>query len=198
MVMLNDSLLVLFPGAKVFRDFIVGDNAIQFWNPALGTQPTSEQLAAVTQEQVERAKLVPGVDTSTVAGAKQLITARRYQVEVAGISIEGQQISSERDEIGHWYPRFANAYGYINNDPFALAANPTGEYPYKPKSGAPVIFTATQVIRAYQCLSWYINTCFGVEKYLFDLLDADTPVANVLAAMDAAWPQREFTWVPPS
>jgi hypothetical protein len=129
--------------------------------------------------------------------AKQTISNRRYEVEVSGISIEGQSISSERDEIGHWYPRFANAYGYINNDPFALAANPTGEYPYKPKNGAPVIFNASQVIRAYQCLSWYINTCFGVEKYLFDLLDADTPVANVLAAMDSAWPQREFTWTPP-
>lgn len=158
-------------------------------------QATAEQRAAaqviVDGWNWERPEL------NSVALAKAHISQERYSKETAGISIEGQLVSSERDEIGHWYPRFANAYGFLNDDPFSKAANPTGQYPYKPKQGNPTILTAMQVVRAYQCLSWYINMCFAVEKTLCDMLDAGTPIQAVLDAMPAAWPQREFMWSPP-
>jgi hypothetical protein len=158
-------------------------------------QATDEQRAAakaiVDSWNWERPEL------NSVALAKAHISNERYAKEISGISIEGQLVSSERDEIGHWYPRFANAYGFLNDDPFSKSANPTGQYPYKPKQGSPTILTAMQVVRAYQCLSWYVNMCFAVEKTLCDMLDAGTPIEVVLDAMPAAWPQREFMWSPP-
>lgn len=60
MVTMHEAILTLFPTAKPLQDFILvsSDNGIEItkWNPALGTQPTAEQLAAVTQEQVDAAK----------------------------------------------------------------------------------------------------------------------------------------------
>ncbi len=191
MVALHEVIKTLYPDAESLADYLVANDGngavIIHWNPALGTQPTEQELAAA--EAATELRLI-----------KQRITATRYEKEIAGISIEGQAISSERDEIGHWYPRFANAYGWLNADPFSLAANPTGEYPYKPKQGNPTVFNATQVVRAYQCLSWYVNTCFATEATLFGMLGTGTTVAemNAILDADAVWPQREFTWIPPS
>ncbi len=185
--MRSDAAAILISmGYVLDRDFIAvqeGSGVRVDWY-AQSPMPTEAEIDAIGEQ-------LP------VIRAKQRISAARYAQEIAGISIEGQPISSERDEIGHWYPRFANAYGILNNDPFALASNPTKEFPYKPKNGRPTILTAQQVVRAYQCLSWYVNTCFGIEKALFDMLDAGTPIEAVLDAMPSQWPQREFTWEAP-
>lgn len=153
-----------------------------------------------TEEQRAAAQTIVDNWNEPLESVKARITSIRYEKEIAGISIEGQSISSDRDEIGHWYPRFANAYGILTSDPFALAANPTGEFPYKPKRGTGAIFNAAQMVRAYQCLSWYINTCFATEIQLHAMLGTGTTVAEMNAILDAGavWPQREFTWIPPS
>lgn len=56
MVALADAVFVLFPNAAPLVDYVVSDAGsgpfISHWNEALGPQPTAEQLAAVTEQQV--------------------------------------------------------------------------------------------------------------------------------------------------
>lgn len=126
---------------------------------------------------------------------KEHVAALRYDRETMGIVVDGQLISSHRDEIGHWYPRFSNAYGWLNNDPISLAGNPDGIYPYKPRGGGPVILNAQQVMRCYDRLAWYINACFGAEKIIGDAIDASTTPEQldaIEATLHQYWPPREF------
>jgi len=67
MVTLVEALQVLFPTARAEngpggRDYAIADDGsgpqIVYWNPALGTQPTPAELAAVTQAQVDAARAV--------------------------------------------------------------------------------------------------------------------------------------------
>lgn len=141
----------------------------------------------------------PGPDLATTEGVKAFISSRRYAREVGGIWMQGQSISTARDETGHWFPRFYDAMLWLSGDPAVRGINPEGVYPYKPKNGEPVILTAGQVMRAYQCMAWYINACFASEKQLYALLDARIPLADVVMATDAdeSWPQNQFKWEPP-
>ncbi len=176
----------LVPGIDFSKDVIVKDDGtgpfIAQWN--------RQDIAQPTQEQIE--SIMPLAQFSL---AKHRLSAIRYEKETAGFTIEEQLISSHRDEIGHWYPRFASAYGYLTNDAMAVAANPTGQYPYKPRGGDPVVLTASQAVRAYQCLSWYINMCFAVEVQGVAMLEAGMTIEQVMAALQ--WPQREFMWEAP-
>ena len=56
-----DAIAVLYPNINMVRDFVLTDEGngpfISYWSESLGPQPTAEQLAAVTQEQVDAAKL---------------------------------------------------------------------------------------------------------------------------------------------
>jgi len=198
MVSVPRAIGFLFPAAIPLSSYVVSDDGtgpkITYWSPSLGKQPTQAELDAVTQEQVDAARKVPGFDIRTIEGCKKLISAIRYENETAGIEIEGQQFSTERDEIGHWYPRFSNAWGWLNNDPVSRKGNPGGIYPYKPKKGKPVILTPEQVIRAYDRVAFYINSCFGVESYLYGLLDAGTPVEQVTGMLTQVWPTRQYLW----
>lgn len=160
-------------------------------------QGLTEQVAAL-QAQLDALLNPPGPDLSTVEGAKQYITNERYAKETGGITVGGQFVSTERDEIGHWFPRFYDALMWTNGDPAVRAINPDGQYPYKPKDHEPVILSAAQVMRAYQCMAWFINQCFAVEDTLYNSLNAATPIADVLAEIPAAWPQTAFEWTPPA
>lgn len=172
---------------------VIGDDGsgptISRWDAALGPQPTAEQLAAVTQEQVDRAKLVPGVDTSTVAGAKQLITAIRYQKESAGIYVGEQLVTTFRDEMPIWQ-------GFLLD--IALRPGVTTSFEYKPRGGTNTTLTVAQVQRCYECFAWYVIACFATERYLIGLLETST-VQEVLALLDSGsvWPQTTFEWVAP-
>lgn len=179
MVTTVDKLLFLFPSAQPFRDFAVDETGSVIWWNLEAPQPTIEELDSVG----------PLVNSRN---AKQALSTLRYDKETQGISIEGQRISSERDEIGHWYPRFASAYAYLQGD---ASTNPTGQYPYKPKDGDPVILTAAQSVRAYQCLAWYINACFATEAIGVAMLAQGIPLTQILAALQ--WPQTTFTWEAP-
>ena len=134
---------------------------------------------------------------STTA-AKQAISSLRYNHETGGITIGGQPISSARDEIGHWYPRFANAQEWLANDSSAVAFNPSGVYPYKPKGGDPSSLSAAQVVRAYMCLSWFVNACFATEEYFYSLVNASDGTKPALDDIIASvsWPQNIFEWEP--
>lgn len=61
MINLHEVLSSLFPNGKLDVDWtIVGSpvgQTISFWNDALGPQPTQEQIDAVTQEQIDSARL---------------------------------------------------------------------------------------------------------------------------------------------
>lgn len=156
--------------------------------------PLQSQVAEL-QAQLDAILNPPGPDLSTVAGAKAYISSERYTKETAGFTVGEQFISTERDEIGHWFPRFYNALMWTQGDAYTRAGNPDGLYPFKPKGHAPTVLTAAQVMRAYECMAWYVNQCFAVEAQLYGQLDAGTPIATVLDSI--VWPQSAFTWEPP-
>lgn len=60
MVSIADALTVLYPDAEPLVDYEVMDSGtgefISFWAQSLGPQPTPEQLAAVTEQQVTDAR----------------------------------------------------------------------------------------------------------------------------------------------
>lgn len=77
MVSKDDALNVLYPDAvdrswRLYGEF--GNESIEYWNPALGTQPTQAQLDAVTQTQVDAAKL-----TKLRTAAKQIHLANEAE-----------------------------------------------------------------------------------------------------------------------
>lgn len=150
------------------------------------------------QNQLDAILNPPGPDTSTKEGAEQYISNERYKVETGGIRIGEQSITTERDEIGHWFPRFYNAMMWLQGDPYTRAGNPDGLYPYKPKNGMPTVLSAEQVIRAYECVAWYVNACFATEAELYKLLESGTAIDTVLAMIPGAWPQTQFEWVAPT
>jgi len=143
-------------------------------------------------DELEAILYPPGPDTSTVEGAKQWLANERYTMETGGIIVGGQSFTTQRDEMDHWFPRFFNAFMWLANDPSALADNPTGQYPYKPKNGDSVVLNAVQVVRAYKCISWYVNQCFAREAELSAMLNAGVPIQDVIGSI--SWPQTEFDW----
>ncbi len=139
-------------------------------------------------------------DLTTAEGVKLFISQQRYSFETGGITIEGQGVSTERDEIGHWFPRYYDAMQWLANDPVVRAINPAGDYPYKPKRGEPTVLSAAQAVRAYHCMAWFVNACFAVETQLYAAVSADN--ADLAAIVELAgdpttWPQRHFLWQPP-
>ena len=208
-------------GPVALTDVQLGTYAAQ-WNAALVSQRDQltdrvadlEQQAAahVTEKtqlqtaldsalaELDALKNPPGPDLTSAEGVKAYISSRRYTRETGGIWMQNQSISTERDETGHWFPRFYDAHLWLSGDPSVRAINPDGIYPYKPKNGEPVMLTALQVVRAYQCMAWYINACFAAEKQLYALLDARVPLADVVTAAqrDESWPSNAFKWEAPS
>lgn len=154
--------------------------------------PTLQARIAELEAELDTINNPPGPDTSTVAGAKQWLAAERYKKETGGITIGTQLVTTERDEIGHWFPRFYDASRWLQNDPTVRAMNPDGLYPYKPKGADSVFLTAEQVIRAYLCIAWYINQCFAVEGQIEAMLNGGAPIESTLNGI--VWPQTEFDW----
>lgn len=140
----------------------------------------------------------PGPDTSTAAGLKQYLANVRYEHEVSGFNVGDQFISTNRDELAHWFARFFDAFNWLQGN---TASNPSGLYPYKPRGGSVVaMLTAEQAVRAYQCIAWYVNACIATEGQLIEAINAGGDLVAIKAMIDnaATWPQRQFDWVPPS
>jgi hypothetical protein len=60
LVAIPEALMALYPAANPITDWTVVNNGtpvITYWNPSLGAQPTQSQIDAVTQAQVDAAKL---------------------------------------------------------------------------------------------------------------------------------------------
>jgi hypothetical protein len=189
----NTARVLITAGFIPHQDFIVtmsGQDVSLDWISST-ERPSDETIAAWA----DGSQAMPNGELFSVKMAKDQLSKLRYEKEVSGFTIGTQFISSHRDEIGHWYPRFASAFGFISNDAAAIAANPTGQYPYKPRGGEPVVLTASQVVRAYECLAWYINSCFAVEVQAVAMLTAGMTIEQVLAAIQ--WPQTTFTWERP-
>lgn len=181
----------------------------------LGTdkEALTAQLAQLTSERDQRIserdqlaaelnllKNPPGPNLQTADGVRQLISARRYAIETAGIVLGSQFISTERDEIGHWFPRFYNAVLWLQGDARLRAANPLGHYPFKPKNFAPTVLIADQVVRVYECMAWFINECFAREAELWARVDAGERFDIIVDAVNnpATWPANTFDWEPPA
>lgn len=154
--------------------------------------PSLEARIAELEAELDALKNPPGPDTSTIEGAKQWLAAERYKKETGGITVGGQLITTERDEIGHWFPRFFDALNWLQGDPTTRSLNPDGFYPYKPKRADSVVLTAAQVVRAYQCVAWYVNQCFAIEGSAEQALNAGSPIEATLNGI--VWPQNAFEW----
>lgn len=122
---------------------------------------------------------------------RAMLAEFRYGRETAGISIEGQAISTEREEMPVWQ-------GML----FDVVMNPgvRDAYEYKPRNGDNVSLTVAQVKRAYECFAWYVSACFAYERMFAEELQAATDSPEVFDAFavqmldQANWPQTEFLW----
>ncbi len=154
------------------------------------------QIATLT-EQLDALLNPPGPDVTTREGLKAYLAQKRYEKEIAGFTVGGQLISTNRDELAHWFARFFDAFNHLNGVPSASG----GVYPYKPRGGTTVVnLTAAQAVRAYQCLAWYVNACIATEGQLIAMVD-DAPLSQLVDIKEvidteSTWPQRTFDWVP--
>jgi hypothetical protein len=158
-----------------------------------------EQLESqVEQLQIELDLLrnPPGPDVTTIEGLKQYLAQVRYEKEVSGFTIGNQFISTNRDELAHWFARFFDAFNWLQGN---TSTDPSGLYPYKPKGGSAVVMlTAAQAVRAYQCLAWYVNACIATEGQLIEAIDGGLDLTQAKAIIDnqGTWPQRQYDWEP--
>jgi hypothetical protein len=115
------------------------------------------------------------------------IAEQRWQREIAGITVGEQPVSTLREEMPVWQGMLLDIAVFRPGVEVA--------YEYKPRGGVSVQLTVAQVQRCYECFAWYVQACFAVERALIEMLDAQVPPADIVAAADAAWPQRQFTLV---
>jgi hypothetical protein len=150
---------------------------------------------ATLQTELDAIQNPPGPDLSTANGVKQYLASKRYDREVMGFHVEQQLISTNRDELAHWFARFFDAFNHLQG----VTSASGGVYPYKPRGGTQVaLLTAEQAVRAYQCLAWYVNACIATEGQLIQQIDDGTlTLTNAVMAIDSdqTWPQRQFNWV---
>jgi hypothetical protein len=159
-------------------------------------EPLEAQVASLTA-QLEALLNPPGPDVTTTEGLKAYLSNVRYEKEISGFNVGSQFVSTNRDELAHWFARFFDAFNWLQGN---TATNPSGLYPYKPKGGSVVaMLTAEQAVRAYQCLAYYVNMCIATEGELINAIDSGMDLVQVKAMIDnvATWPQRQFEWVAP-
>lgn len=139
----------------------------------------------------------PGPDVTTVSGLREHIATTRYSHEVGGFTIGDQFVSTNRDELAHWFARFFDAFNWLSGNEMSRTNNPSGLYPYKPKGGTEVaMLTAQQAVRAYQCLAWYVNACIATEGALIAEIEKGTRLDIILGSANNVeqWPQTRFEW----
>ena len=150
---------------------------------------------SILQAELDAIQNPPGPDLATIEGVKQYLASKRYDREVMGFHVGQQFISTNRDELAHWFARFFDAFNHLQG----VTSASGGVYPYKPRGGTQVaLLTAEQAVRAYQCLAWYVNSCIATEGKLVQQIDDGTlTLTNAVMAIDSdqTWPQRHFNWV---
>jgi len=150
---------------------------------------------SILQAELDAIQNPPGPDLATIEGVKQYLASKRYDREVMGFHVGQQFISTNRDELAHWFARFFDAFNHLQG----VTSASGGVYPYKPRGGTQVgLLTAEQAVRAYQCLAWYVNACIATEGQLIQQIDDGTlTLTNAVMAIDSdqTWPQRQFNWV---
>jgi hypothetical protein len=97
-VKLADAVTVLFPAARPLVDYILSDDGtgplITYWSPTLGTQPTADRLASVTQAEVDEAGVA-----RTVAAAEQILSHSAESDHVAIRAADAAQWSFGRNDV---------------------------------------------------------------------------------------------------
>lgn len=174
----------------------------------------SAQLSSVTQERVTQSQRIaelesqldallhpPGPDLSTRDGVREYIRAKRYSQQIAGFTIGGVQFSTMRDSQGDDALTFGvmadNAMKWLMGDATLRALKPDGVFVYTSRNGWPVQLQAMQVVRAWQCMLWYIDECYTSEYSLCqELLGSEPDLSSIVASADndAHWPQNQFAW----
>ena len=174
---------------------------IAAWESSLADKEASiNQLIAekaALADQLDAILNPPGPDVTTVSGLREYIATVRYNREVVGFTIGDQFVSTNRDELAHWFARFYDAFNWLSGNETARAINPSGLYPYKPKGGNKVaMLTAQQAVRAYQCLAWYVNACIATEGAMIAEIEKGTRLDLILDSANNVeqWPQTRFNW----
>lgn len=125
----------------------------------------------------------------TQADILLLLADVRWKMEVAGVYVGEQFFSTERHEFATWMRRIWE----INHRPGVITA-----FPYKPIGGMAIVLTPEQVVRAEECMSWYVNACFETERTFQNMLLGSQGQGweELLVAItsEISWPQRQFTW----
>lgn len=124
----------------------------------------------------------------------------RYEREHMGITIGSQFITTHRHERADWRERYDHAGLVLAGDAKAIRElQPTnGLYPYKPYEGKFGTFlTPQQVRRAFECIRWYVNTCFAVEIMIQQMVttpDSSIEAIEPLLKNPVFWPARQLSW----
>lgn len=127
------------------------------------------RIAREAQEQVER-------EIQLRATPEGRIAARRYQVEIAGITLNGAHIDTGRDSQG----LIAGA---------ALAAVLDGQYSVRWKTADGFIeLTAEQILGVASAVRAHVQACFDREAELLAALQDGSYEA---AMLDEGWPPQD-------
>lgn len=104
MPLLQDQLFVLFPNASQPHDYLIQDDGqgtgpyIKEWK-VQAPQPTPEQLAAVTQQQVDAAKIA--VDRSAAAQVALLSNSDEAMANRADAKLQWTAINDHAEILGY-------------------------------------------------------------------------------------------------
>jgi hypothetical protein len=118
----------------------------------------------------------------------------RWQRSCLGITVGDLFISTieneQYDQPKTWDKLFLQAINRPTID----------EFEYKNPGAANMVLTRNQVLRIADCLSWFIAMCFRTERLLQGMINNGDDLETIRAAAinDQNWPQREFSWTPPS
>lgn len=115
----------------------------------------------------------PAAGAYSKAQLKAYAAARRYAVEVGGLTIDAKPIATDRASQA----MIAGAYNYV-------AASPSAVIQYKTETGF-VELTAAEITAIATAVGAHVQMCFAKEAEVAAAIDAATVVA--LAEIDAAF-----------
>lgn len=105
----------------------------------------------------------------------------RYQKEIAGITVGGIPISTERGD-------HRTVMHTIRTEARANAGFVT---PLKTAAGF-VSLDANAILSVTNAMLWYINACFVRESQLLTAMAATEDLESIAAQMETGWPTQEF------
>lgn len=140
----------------------VGGDCPSGWVVMSGERPSIHHIATEGGDWI-----LPEIDF------KELVTARRYQVEVGGISVNGHHVDTDdRSKL------------LINGAAVEAMIDPDYQLQWKTNGGF-IVLTGEQVLYLARAIRAHVQACFNREAELLQHIDDDTFEVNML---DEGWP----------